>query len=46
MIRREEESQLTAATVKLAKTVTCVTYSIYNIAQDKEKIKWSISIAR
>ena len=46
MIHREEESQLTAATVKLAKTVTCVTYSIYNIAQDKEKIKYFIDSAR
>ena len=36
MIRREEESQLTAATVKLAKLVTGVTL-VHNIAQQKKK---------
>lgn len=34
MIHREEESQLTAATVKLAKYVTPVT-TLYNIARKK-----------
>ena len=34
MIRREEESQLTAATVKLAKLVTGVTL-VHNIARKK-----------
>lgn len=46
MIRRKKESRFISCSCKSAKTVTCVTYYIYNIAQDKEKIKWSISIAR
>ena len=42
MIRREEESQLTAATVKLAKLVTGVTL-VHNIAQQKGNVKSPIS---
>ena len=45
-MKGNKKSQPTAGTVMLAKSVTCVTNTVYNITQGEEKIKWSTSIAR
>lgn len=46
MTHTKKESRFTAATDKSAITVTCVTNTTYNIAQDKEKIKYFIDSVR
>ena len=46
MTHTKKGSRFTAATDKSAITVTCVTDSTYNIAQDKEKIKYFINKIR
>ena len=46
MTHTKKGSRFTVAAVKSAKEVTCVTGSTYNIAQDKEKIKYFIDSAR
>ena len=45
-MKGNKKSQPTAGTVMLAKFVTCVTNTTYNIAQDKEKIKYFIDSVR
>lgn len=46
MTHTKKGSRFTVAAVKSAITVTCVTYTTHNIAQDKEKIKSFIDSAR